>query len=230
MKSPYDVLGVSPEASEEEIKKAYRNLSRKYHPDANVNNPNKEEAEERFKEVQQAYQAIMDGKADESAYGSASSRYGGFGGYGDFGGFGGYGGSAGGRGGNTYGDDKESSYLQAAFTYAQNGDYQSALRVLNDIQDRSGRWYYISAVANYGAGNQATALEHIQIAMRMEPGNAEYQQFYTVLQNGGTWYAGRGAGYGMPNVDSSGFCFKLCLANVLCNLCCGGGGVCCPRM
>ena len=56
MLNPYEVLGVSPSASDEEIKKAYRALSRKYHPDANINNPNKEQAEEKFKEIQQAYQ------------------------------------------------------------------------------------------------------------------------------------------------------------------------------
>lgn len=223
MRSPYDILGVSKEASEEEIKKAYRNLSRKYHPDANVNNPDREQAEERFKEVQQAYQTIMDGKTNPYAYGNQSTRYGGFGEYGNYGGFGS---NAGERSGGAYSDDKEFTYLQAAFTYVQNGDYQSALRVLSDIQNRSGRWYYISAIANRGAGNQAAALEHIQIAMRMEPGNTEYRQFYSVLQNGGAWYAGRGAGYGVANVSNTGFCFKLCLANMLCNLCCNGA--CCP--
>ena len=59
MYDPYQVLGVSRGASDEEIKKAYRNLSRKYHPDANVNNPNKAQAEELFKQVQQAYDQIM---------------------------------------------------------------------------------------------------------------------------------------------------------------------------
>ena len=59
MTDPYQVLGVSRGASDEEIKKAYRALSRKYHPDANVNNPNRDEAEEHFKEVQQAYDQIM---------------------------------------------------------------------------------------------------------------------------------------------------------------------------
>ena len=56
---PYSVLGVSRDASEEEIKKAYKALSRKYHPDANINNPNRDQAEEKFKEIQAAYQQIM---------------------------------------------------------------------------------------------------------------------------------------------------------------------------
>ena len=59
MFDPYSVLGISRDASDEEIKKAYRKLSRKYHPDANINNPNKAQAEEKFKEVQQAYEQIM---------------------------------------------------------------------------------------------------------------------------------------------------------------------------
>lgn len=59
MKDPYEVLGLPHGASEEEVKKAYRNLSRKYHPDANINNPNAAQAEEKFKEVQAAYKSIM---------------------------------------------------------------------------------------------------------------------------------------------------------------------------
>lgn len=58
-KNPYDVLGVSPDASDDEVKKAYRDMSRKYHPDANVNNPLADLAEEKFKEVQEAYDMIM---------------------------------------------------------------------------------------------------------------------------------------------------------------------------
>lgn len=210
MRSPYDILGVPASASDDEIKKAYRNLSRKYHPDANVNNPDKERAEERFKEVQQAYRNIMD------------EREGKTGGYGNAG-YGGFGGFAGRQQGSSYTEDKSSSYLNAAMNYVRGGDYASALRVLSDIDDRTGRWYYISAIANQGAGNQATALEHIQIAMRMEPGNMEYQQFYHVMQNGGTWYQSRGAGYGMPEMDGSDFCIKLCLANLVCNMCCTPG-------
>ena len=89
MRDPYQVLGVSRDASDEEIKKAYRALSRKYHPDANVNNPNKEQAEEKFKEIQQAYQRIMDERQrGTSSYGSSSSSGSSGGGYQDFGGLG----------------------------------------------------------------------------------------------------------------------------------------------
>ena len=88
MKDPYQVLGVSRGATEEEIKKAYRNLSRKYHPDANVNNPNKDQAEEKFKEIQSAYQQIMkektEGFSGQGSYGYGSSGYGS--GYGNAGG------------------------------------------------------------------------------------------------------------------------------------------------
>ena len=60
---PYKVLGISSDATDEEVKKAYRELSRKYHPDANANNPLKDLAEEKFKEVQAAYSQIMDMRA-----------------------------------------------------------------------------------------------------------------------------------------------------------------------
>lgn len=219
MKNPYEILGVPSNATEDEIKKAYRNLSRKYHPDANVNNPNKEQAEERFKEVQQAYQMIMDGKVN------GGSGYGGYGGYEKYSGFGGFG-SATGRNGTSHGEDKEDSYLNAAYTYVCSGDYRSALNVLGNIENRSGRWYYISAIANNGIGNQETALGHIQVAMRMEPGNLQYRQFYQMLQNGGRWYESQGAFYGMPMTNGSDFCLKLCLANMICNLCCGGRFCC----
>ena len=68
MTDPYEVLGVSRGASDDEIKKAYRKLSRTYHPDANINNPNKAEAEEKFKQVQQAYKQIMDEREHGTSY------------------------------------------------------------------------------------------------------------------------------------------------------------------
>lgn len=73
---PYSVLGVSRDASEEEIKKAYKTLSRKYHPDANINNPNKDQAEEKFKEIQAAYQQIMKERTEGYSYGGGYGSHG----------------------------------------------------------------------------------------------------------------------------------------------------------
>ena len=71
MIDPYSVLGVSRDVSDDEIKKAYRRMSRKYHPDANINNPNREQAEEKFKQVQQAYEQIMREREQGSSYGGS---------------------------------------------------------------------------------------------------------------------------------------------------------------
>ncbi len=206
MTDPYQVLGVSRNASDEEIKKAYRSLSRRYHPDANVNNPNKAQAEEKFKQVQQAYDQIMKEKQQGSSYGYGGAEYGGFNGYG-------YSGQSSYR--------EESSKLQAAANYIQNRYYREALNVLNDIPfaERQGRWYYYSAVANRGMGNTATALEHIRQAVALEPSNIQYRQFQQHLEYGGTWYTTMGSGYERP-YSGSDWCFKMILLNLFCNCCC----------
>lgn len=203
MTDPYQVLGVARSASDDEIKKAYRSLSRRYHPDANVNNPNKDQAEEKFKQIQQAYDQIMKEKQQ------GTSEYGGT-----------YGNSYGGFGsGATY--REESGKLQAAANYIQNRYYKEALNVLNDIPfaERQGRWYYYAAVANRGVGNTATALEYIRRAVELEPSNISYRQFQEHLEYGGTWYTTRGNVYERP-YSGSDWCFKMILLNMFCNCCC----------
>ncbi|MBQ7942629.1 MAG: J domain-containing protein [Lachnospiraceae bacterium] len=210
MSDPYQVLGIQRGASDEEIKKAYRALSRKYHPDANINNPNKAQAEEKFKEIQQAYNLIM--KEKEQGY--TQTEYGGYAGYGNFGGFGGY---------KRETQSDEDRYFEAAANYIRSRHYHEALNVLVNIKDRKAKWYYFSAVANAGLGNQVMAKEHAATAVNMEPNNMEYRQFYQSLQSGGAgWYAGRQMEYGYPSFGSDGMCMKLCIANMFCNLCCGG--------
>lgn len=234
MKNPYEVLGISADASDEEIKKAYRRLSRKYHPDANVDNPNKEQAEEKFKEVQAAYQELMDRgstKRAQSGYGGSDGfwnrrDFGGYGSFGGFGGFGGYDGSRGQTGRSGRDEDEDSLYINAAYRYAANGLYREAMNVLGQVKIKNARYYYVSALANAGLNNQTAALEHIRIAVNMEPGNEEYRRLLQYLQSGGQWYTARGMGYGNPVGNDGGFCFRLCVANLLCNMC-GGGFFCC---
>lgn len=253
MSDPYSILGVDRNVSDEEIKKAYRKLSRKYHPDANINNPHKDEAEAKFKEVQQAYQQIMDERErgyTSGGYGQSSSGsghsgnsyggnsyddygpFGGFGGYGPFGGFGegdpfGNSGSYGqGRQQNSS-QSEEDIHLRAAANYLNSGHYKEALNVLSGIKDRSARWYYYSSIANSGMGNNVLALEHAKEALRLEPSNYQYQSLVSRLENGGSWYRTQQTMYGGTPTINNDFCVKLCIANIMCNLCCGGGGFFC---
>lgn len=226
MSDPYQVLGVSRNATDEEIKKAYRNLSRKYHPDANLDNP--KAAEEKFKEIQQAYQQIM--KERSQGYGagnygeSSRSSQGSGGNYGDsFGGFWEFGGWSGQRQAQ---DDGEDPHIKAAVNYINNGYYQEALNVLSSISNRDARWYYLSAMANSGAGNNVKAQEHINEAVRLEPDNMQYQRMKQQLEQGGTWYQQQSSPYGRPVFSGGDWCMKLCILNLFCNCCCNGG-MCC---
>lgn len=230
MRDPYSVLGVSPNATDEEIKKAYRRLSRKYHPDANINNPDKAAAEEKFKEVQAAYDQIVKAKENHtSAYGYDDRSYnqggaygqnpfGGFGGFGSFGGFGGFGGYQSGR---TTGQDAQTQHLNAAMDYLSHGYYKEAMNVLNDISEHNARWYYLHAMANRGLGNMVNAKEDAKMAHQLEPGNTEYAQFASAMENGTDWYADMGRVYG-GQVYQSNEC-SSCLTEICCiKLMCGG--------
>lgn len=211
MFDPYSILGVSRNASDEEIKKAYRRLSRKYHPDANINNPNKDQAEEKFKEIQQAYDQIM----KEREYGSSG------GGYGN-GGYGGFGGQA-----NTGYQDEEAIRRQAAANYVQSGHYQEAMNVLSSLKERNGQWYYLSAVANMGLGNNVNALNHIREAVRIEPDNMQYRMMLQRMEGGGTWYQEQQNPFGGMPVGDNDLCMKCLIANMACSCCCPGSGVIC---
>ena len=224
MTDPYSVLGVSRDASDDEIKKAYRNLSRKYHPDANINNPNKDQAEAKFKEVQQAYQQIM----KEREYGSAGGTSGGYGGYGGFGGFGPFGFGGYQRQNDYDPNDKDSRYFQAAKNYMNSGSYEEAKNVLNQIENHDAKWHYYSGVCNAGLGNQIRAMEMLKRAMELEPGNQEYRQAYESIKSGRQWYMDRGAGYGMDMPTGGKFCNNLCTICALMSCCMGGMPcVCC---
>lgn len=234
MTDPYQVLGVSRSASDEEIKKAYRALSRRYHPDANVNNPNKAQAEERFKQVQQAYDQVIKERQQGTGFGGFS----GYAGTGNTAGSGSNSGTGYGEGPfrgfhgtYTYGNrtyrtnnwgKEDSPKLQAALNYLRNQCYAEALNALNEIpvMQRYGKWYYYSSVANDGMGNTATAIEHIRRAVGFEPSNIEYRQFQQHLEFGGTWYTNMGSSYTRPYGSYSNFCMSMLCMQALCTCCC----------
>ena len=205
---PYKVLGVSPDATDEEIKKAYRRLAKQYHPDLNPGDP---VAAKKMQQVNAAYEQIKNPEKAQPNPGSQGS-YGGYG-YDPFGG----------AWQRTYRQSSQSGdqYQQAAAQYIRFGRYQEALNALSNCAEKNARWYYLSALANDGLGNQVTALEHIRRAVSMEPDNYEYIEALNQIENGGAAYRRQAGNFRGFTMGASPFA-SLCLC-YLCNLfCCGG--------
>ena len=143
MSDPYSVLGVSPSASDDDIKKAYRKLSRKYHPDANVNNPNKDQAEEKFKQVQEAYDLIMKERelGYRSGYGPGSS-------YGQYGPGSSYGQYGTGSSYGSYGDPQQQQQQQQ-----QGSGYSYGYREYDRQGNPFGGGWYWGPFGGFGSFN-----------------------------------------------------------------------------
>ena len=159
MSDPYSVLGLRPDASDEEVKKAYKALAKKYHPDVAGNSP---EAARKMQEINTAYDQIINHK--ESFSTGSSSSYGGYG-YG----YGGYGSSR----------EEEPLELRAAVAYINARRYMEAINALRSVPEerRTGRWYYLSAYAKAHTGDTVGAERDISIAIQKEPGNITYLSF-----------------------------------------------------
>lgn len=218
---PYKVLGVSPSATDEEIKKAYRELTKKYHPDLNPDDPN---ATEKMNEINAAYDRIKNGDTQQQYYGQSSARQDyGYGGYTDPFGFGGYGAWGGAQRQQHY----ERSEYTAARNYIRNGMYKEALTALNAVPnpERDGRWFFLNATANMYMGNKIAALEAAKRAVEIDPGNEEYHRLLEQLQRGGDFYDSYSTRF-VSGLDTNRLCLTLCAANLclgpLCNIrfCC----------
>ncbi len=189
---PYGVLGVSPSATEDEIKKAYRKLAKQYHPDIH---PNREFAQKKMAEINAAYDEILNrrqGKAPGAGYG-------------------GYGQAEPGQG--------STPEMTAVRHYLHYRRYQEAFNVLNRIQNRNAEWYFLAAYAHAGVGNRTQALEFARKAVQMEPGNYEYQQLLQQLEYSGVAYETYGRGFGVPTGQINPLCMGLCLAKLCCPYC-----------
>ena len=199
MNNPYEVLGVPRNASNDEVKKAYRQLCKKYHPDSYVNNPLADLAEEKFKEVQAAYEQIMK-EREQGGYSYSAT------------------------GGSAQGSEQETVELQAVRNFINARRFQEALRVLSDIGNRSAMWYYYSAIANMGIGNNLVAVEHAKQAAAMEPNNMEYVNFANQMQFRAQHYQGMGSGYGRQSYGTGNLCCDLWCLDTMCE--CMGGDLC----
>ena len=106
--------------------------------------------------------------------------------------------------------------------YIRAGRYNEALNVLSGIDQKNAQWYYLSAIANNGLGNNVVALEHAKRAAAMEPHRMEYQALVQQLQGGGSWYDQMSSPYGGMTVMNGNWCCKICLCNMCLNICCCG--------
>ncbi len=216
-KDPYQVLGVSPDASDEEIKKAYRDLTKKYHPDLN---PGDESAAEKMHDVNAAYDAIKNGAAQQQSWdgGAAQQAYGPYG----WAGFNPY---------TWYQQETrqtERSEYTAARNYIRNRMYTEALTALSGVpaSERDGRWYYLSGVAKMYQGNKIAALEDARAAVRLDPDCEEYQNLLRQLETGGDFYRNYTADY-QSGIRMDRICMALCLSQFCLGPLCGWNVCCC---
>ena len=210
MKDPYQILGVSSDASDEEIKNAYRALARKYHPDNyGDDNPLKELANEKMQEINLAYDEIQKIRS-----GSGSSSY---------------------KGGGTYYESYSGTGSTSGVYYEirrciNAKKFAEAERRIAEIpiSDRTAEWHYLSSVLLMRRGNVNDAMRELEMACSMEPGNLEYQKakemFNTTSRGyGSTYYGGNSYGYRQRTTadDACDCCTNLICLDCLCE-CMGG--------
>ena len=200
MRDPYEVLGVSPDAGDDEVKKAYRDLARKYHPDNYINNPLADLAEEKMKEINEAYDAITKGRNTGGSGGGYAQSYG-------------YG------GGSAYQQQRKSTgtgvFAQARSAISRN-DLEEAEQLLQGAPSRNGEWYFLMGSIAYRRGWLDEARQNYQIAVQMEPNNMEYRQALGMMRQGGYGYQPDMAG---TNCDAMDCCTAMMCMNCLCGGC-----------
>ena len=216
VQDPYKVLGVSRDASDDEIKKAYRELTKKYHPDLN---PGNAEAEKKMHEINAAYDQIKSGNAQPS-YTQGGAQYQQYGGQTAYGGWGGWSDWA----GQQYQQTERSEYT-AAKNFIRNGMYREAMNALSGVPtaERDAKWYYLSAGANMYLGNRVSALENAKRAVEMEPNNQEYRLLLQQLQSGGDFYDSYTTRSYHNGIDPG----RLCCTMLALQCMCGNAGIPC---
>ena len=208
MRDPYQVLGVPSTATDEEVKKAYRNLAKKYHPDNYHDDPLADLAQEKMKEINEAYEEIQ----NQRKRGASGNGYGAYGGS--------YGGSYGGYGANGYGGSYDPAIQRIRLAIRQ-GDLNLAEELLNARSDHNAEWNFLKGAVCFKRGWLDEAKRYMETAVQMEPGNPEYRNALASLT---------GTGY-RPNVFRSvrtsgfddNFCMRCCTAWACCTLFSGGG-------
>ena len=194
MKDPYQVLGVSPSATDEEIKDAYRALVKKYHPDKFADSDLAELANEKMKEINSAYDEIQ--KIRSGGHQTQSNQYG---------------------GGFNPGSSSKSEFYTRVRQFINMGSIFEAEQMLlsTPVTNRNGEWYYLYACVMYKKGYYADAQRYFDMACDYEPNNAEYRNardaFRERSQNTGAYRTYQ---------SSAGCCDADCCTSLICADCC----------
>ena len=190
MKDPYEVLGIPHGASEETIKKAYRDLARKYHPDNYANNPLADLAQEKMKEINEAYDSLMKGGSAPTGSGSYTGSYG------------------------------SSGVFAEVRRLIQMGNLDAAEGKLNAISNHNAEWYYLRGVIAQRRGWMDEAAQNFRIAAQMEPSNFEYRQAAQNAGGSGAYtYRQQNYNADDMSCDLCNLCGTLMCMNCLCNCC-----------
>ena len=206
MNDPYQILGVPETATDEEVKRAYRELARKYHPDNYHDNPLADLAQEKMKDINAAYEQITKMRSGGRSGGNGYSSAGGYSGYQQYGGQ-----SASG-----------SSVLQQVRIAIQTGNISRAEALLANYSDHNAEWNFLRGAVCYRRGGMDEAKRYYQTACQMDPGNAEYRQALEFMERGTqTAYRPGGQPFGTEACGGN-LCLPLCCLWTLCN----GGGYC----
>lgn len=190
--NPYEVLGVSENATKDEIKSAYRKLVKQYHPDQYVNNPLKDLAAEKLTEINKAYEMLMSNTSSSYNSNSSSSTY-----------------------------SSSSSDYAVIRRYINARDLANAERMLNNISNRDAEWYFLSGAIAQSKGWFDQARQNYSTACNMDPNNFEYRKAYNNLVQRTTTYSGPYRQYGNSSTNACNCCCDLICLDSCCE-CMGG--------
>ena len=211
MNDPYQILGVPETASDEEVKRAYRELARKYHPDNYHDNPLADLAQEKMKDINAAYEQITKERSGRGGGGSYSGNS-----YGSYGSDG----TAYQRQQYSSQSSTGSSVLQQVRLAINAGNLSRAEALLANYNDHNAEWNFLKGAICYRRGWMDEAKRYYQTACQMDPGNAEYRSALDFMENASrTTYRPAGGTFG-TELCGGNPCLTLCCLYTLCN---GGG-------
>jgi molecular chaperone DnaJ len=186
--NPYKVLEIDENASQEEIKAAYRRLVKKYHPDKYVDNPLSSLAEEKMREINEAY-SILTGGSNGSQYRSSSNS-------------------------SNYSSGTHSAAFDKVHQLINMGQYDQAMILLDNMSNRPAHWYYLKGKCAMGKGWYGQAQNYYNMAYQMEPNNPEYQRAARSMYNQNTNFNNQanvaGQDCSMCNMCSCMLCSDCC--------------------